>query len=241
MDNLQIEQLTHTWGVDFYGIADLAPAYDFIRDQGGDWIAGFPLAISLGIRLLDPIVDQLPHRNERIYASNYRHHAYDVVNNRLDLAASHLGSLLQTFGFQALPVPASKRVDDERICAAFSHKLAAHLAGLGWIGKSCLLVTPEAGPRVRWATVLSDAPLSPTGSPMAERCGSCTACVDICPVQAFTGRPFREDEPREMRYEAAKCDCYFNALAAEDPNTDVCGLCLYICPYGRAAKSARNG
>ena len=42
-----------------------------------------------------------------------------------------------------------------------SHKLVAHLAGLGRIGRSCLLLTPGAGPRVRLATVLTNAPLDP--------------------------------------------------------------------------------
>ena len=159
MESQQIQEQVTSWGIDFYGVADLTPAYETIREQGGEWIASFPRAISLGIRLLDPIVNQLPRRSERIYASNYRHHAYDVVSNRLDLAASQLSSIIQSAGHQALPIPASKIVDEERLYAAFSHKLAAHLAGLGWIGKSCLLVTPEAGPRARWATVLTDAPL----------------------------------------------------------------------------------
>ncbi|MCK9565162.1 MAG: hypothetical protein M0Q43_03825 [Methanothrix sp.] len=70
---------------------------------------------------------------------------------------------------------------DERVAVVFSHKLAAHMAGLGWIGKSCLLITPEAGPRVRWASVLTDAPMKATGYAMAERCGECRKCVDVCP------------------------------------------------------------
>ena len=85
-------------------------------------------------------------------AVNYHHHAYQVINQQLDLMVSRLSREIQKKGYQALPIPASERYDDERICAVFSHKLAAHLAGQGWIGKSCLLVTTEAGPRVRWIT-----------------------------------------------------------------------------------------
>jgi len=87
--------------------------------------------------------------------------------------------------------------------------MSAHLAGLGWIGKNCLLVTPEEGPRVRWTTVLTDAPLQVTGKPMEERCGDCEACIAICPVKAFTGEPFRENESREARFDAGKCNRYF--------------------------------
>jgi epoxyqueuosine reductase len=228
-----IQETSTSLGADFFGIANLSRAQDFIIAQGGDLVAAYPRAISIGIALLNPIVDQLPRRNERAVAVNYRHHAYNVVNERLDFIASRLGSLLQREGFKALPIPASRRVDDEHIAALFSHKLAAHLAGLGWIGKSCLLITPQAGPRVRWATVLTNAPLPSTGEATAPGCGNCRQCVDICPVQAFSGRFFRPDEPREMRYDASKCDEYLKSLKQQDPEIDVCGMCLYICPFGR--------
>ncbi|MBE0697687.1 MAG: epoxyqueuosine reductase [Anaerolineaceae bacterium] len=216
---------------DFSGVADLALAYQAILEQGGPVVAGYSKAVSLGITLMDTIVDQLPRRAERAVAVSYRHHAYDVVNARLDEMASRMASYLYSQGYAALPVPASKRVDDERICSFFSHKMAAHLAGLGWIGKSCLLITPQAGPRVRWITVLTDAPLQATGEPMAERCGECSACVKICPVEAFSDRAFDPQEPREARFDARKCDLYMQELEKKGP--PVCGMCLYVCPYGR--------
>lgn len=177
-------------------------------------------------------MDQLPRRDEKVVAVEYRHHAYDVINGRLDMIALQLSGMIQKEGYRAFPVPASRRFDDERICAVFSHKLAAHLASLGWIGRNCLLITPEAGPRVRFVTVLTDAPLQPTGQPMKERCGDCRECVDICPMNAFTGRAFREYEPREARYDARKCDRYFKALEKK-MGVAVCGMCLYVCPYDR--------
>ncbi len=199
----KIREMAENLGADFFGVADLAPARGFISRQGGREVAEYPRAVSVGIALLDPIVNQLPRRGEKTAAMEYKHHAYDTVNGLLDIIALRLSGSLQRQGYRAFPIPASKRaVVDDRVAATFSHKLAAHLAGLGWIGKSCLLITPEAGPRVRWATVLTDAPLHPTGSPLAERCGECRACVEICPMAAFTGEPFREDEPREARYDA---------------------------------------
>ena len=230
--NDDIRSLAAQWGADFFGVADLAPAHDFILAQGGEAVTGYPRAVSVGIELLHAIVDQLPQRGQAAVAAEYRSQAYDVINQRLDLITSRVGSLLQRLGYSAYPVPASQWVDDERFCGVFSNKLAAHLTGLGWIGKSCLLVTPEAGPRVRWATVLTDAPLTVTGQPMAQRCGDCVECVDICPVGAFTGEPFREQDPREVRYDAGKCDRYFDALE-EQGRLPVCGMCLYVCPYGR--------
>jgi epoxyqueuosine reductase len=229
----KIIEIAEMWGADFTGVADLSVAQDAILKQGGPMIAAYPRAISVGIGLLHNIVDQLPNRADRAAALSYQYHSYDLINQRLDLLISQVSRLLQREGYRSLPIPASKRVDEERICAAFSHKMAAHLAGLGWIGKSCLLVTPEMGPRVRWATVLTDAPLQTTGTPIQERCGSCTQCVDICPIQAFTGEPFRASEPREKRYDASKCDRYFSGMREKDAELAVCGLCLYVCPHGK--------
>src|SRR5208337_5614383 len=199
---------------------------------GGERIARYPRAVSIGIALLDPLVDLLPGREDFAAAMLYRHNSYDVVNLALDQIALAAANTLQRAGCRALPVPSSKRASDEKIAGAVSHKLAAHLAGLGWIGKSCLLVTPDHGPRVRWVSVLTDAPLAPSGLPMEPRCGRCTACVDICPVHAFTGRPFSRDEPREARFDAMACDQYFRDRERSGL-PPVCGLCLYVCPYGR--------
>ncbi|NMB79809.1 MAG: epoxyqueuosine reductase, partial [Methanomicrobiales archaeon] len=157
----------------------------------------------------------------------------------LDQIALRVANFLQREGYGALPVPASKRTSDEKIAGIFSQKLGAHMAGLGWIGKSCLLVTPDHGPRVRWVNVLTDAPLVPSGSPMEPRCGDCTACVEICPEHAFTGRMFAPDEPREARFDAAACDRYYKRLEEERGVAGACGLCLYVCPHGR--KKGKKG
>ena len=226
-----LPRLARRLGGDIYGVADLSSATEEIRRQGGDEVAGYPKAISVGVVLLDPLVDLLPRRDERAVAVRYHIHAYRTVNLRLDAIASRLGSELQKQGYRAFPIPASERADDERTCAIFSHKLAAHLAGLGWIGKSCLLITPGHGPRVRWATVLTDAPL-PAGEPMEQRCGSCHECVDACPPGVIAGRSFVESEPREARYDAPGCQRYIGSME-QGGRPGVCGMCLYVCPHGR--------
>ncbi len=235
----RIRALARSLGAEMYGVADLSPARDAICAQGGEQAAWYPRAVVMGIRLQDSLVDMLPNR-DREGAILYRHNSYDIVNAELDRIALRVANLLQQEGYGALPVPASKRTSNEGICGIFSHKLAAHLAGLGWVGKSCLLVTPEHGPRVRWVTVLTDAPLAPTGSPMAPRCGDCTACVDACPIHAFTGRMFSPDEPREARFDAAACDRYYRQLEKDLGVAGVCGLCLWACPYGRKKGAKRK-
>ena len=235
--NKQVADLAYHNEVTYVGVADLSLAHDSILEQGDPVIAGYPYSISLGIAMPNDIVDQLPNRSSRLVAINYKQHSYHIINQRLDAMASVIGSFLQHNGYGVMPIPAAERYDSERICAAFSHKLGAHLAGLGWIGKSCLLITPEHGPRVRWTSILTNAPLQPTGHPMEQKCGNCTKCVDICPVKAFTDRAFDENEPRDARYDAKKCEDYFTEMK-ESNQIDICGMCVYVCPWGRKRKTA---
>lgn len=228
----EIRILAEKRGADFFGIADLGDACSAIAAQGGPGLSPFTRAVAIGIILAGAVVDRIAEPDDRAAAATYRHAAYDVVNTRLDLIASEISSLIQKTGYPVIPVPAAQRVDDRGICGLFSHKLAARLAGLGWIGRSCLLVTPAAGPRVRWVTVLTDAPLPASGKPMEDRCGTCTACIDICPAGAFTGKQFREEESREARFDARACE-RFIAGREERSGYPVCGLCLFVCPHGR--------
>ncbi|MBN1319171.1 MAG: epoxyqueuosine reductase [Anaerolineales bacterium] len=237
-----IEQLrSHAFalGADMFGAADISPAEQLVREQGGEMIAQFPRALSIGVVMPFAIVDQVPRHQDKTVALAYRSHAYSILNDRLDQIASRIAGQVQQAGYASFPVRASLRVDDEKLYGHFSHKLAAHQAGLGWIGKSCLLVTPQVGPRVRWATVLTDAPL-PTGMPVEPRCGSCTDCVDHCPVGAFTGRSFDPSEPREARFDVHKCRDYLdrnNKISGLD--VSICGMCVYVCPFGKNGDPAK--
>ena len=224
-------------GADYFGVADLSLAREFVEEQGGEMVAQFPRAVSIGVAMPSAIVDQLPRHREKAVALAYRSHSYDILNLRLDQIGSRLASILQRQGYAAFPIRATgSPADREHLRAIFSHKLAAHLAGLGWIGKSCLLVTPEVGPRARWASILTDAPLA-VGQPLVERCGECAECVDACPPHAFAGRNF-SDEPREARFDVFRCNEYMRQ-SEEFVGVRVCGMCVYVCPHGR--KKAKDG
>lgn len=216
-------------GIDLFGVADITEVRDFILRQGGEHISSFPRAVSLGIRLLDAIVDELYRHEEPSALYSYRG-LYNSVNASLDRAALFIAKKIQEAGFKAYPIPASQTVNQRKLEGAISHKLAAHLAGLGWIGKSCLLITPKHGPRVRLATVLTDAPLE-TGEQILNGCGDCRECVDVCPVKAFTGVSFNPSEPRDVRFRAHMCRDY-TQRRAQQLGEGICGLCVYICPHG---------
>jgi epoxyqueuosine reductase QueG len=228
-------------GATFFGVADLSPARGFITAQGGDFLTQFPRALSIGVPLADGVVDELYQHLNGDIARTYEHHIYTATARVLDWIARNLATALEREGHKALPVPQGRPYDEVRLRGLISHKLVAHLAGLGWIGKNCLLITRDYGPRVRWVTVLTDAPLPPTGSlpPIVDHCKACRLCVDYCPVQAFKGIPFDPEEPVEVRFDTQRCRQYLRERE-RNLGVRVCGLCVYICPFGWSMKRKRN-
>ncbi|MCL4514893.1 MAG: 4Fe-4S dicluster domain-containing protein [Firmicutes bacterium] len=242
-ENLEIVELQKDLGrfalsqdVDLFGVADLAKYGNALMGHGNNFLGRFKRGLSVGLHLSDAVVDGLEYPDDRGLALTYRFHVYEVVNLLLDKIALGLAARLQNAGYVAYPVPASQTIDQERFMGIISHKLVANLAGLGWIGKNCLLVTPEFGPRVRFATVLTDAPLRPAVLQLGSRCGSCTLCVETCPAGAFTGAAFAPDEPREARFAPGACSEYCRRRKEEwgiELRGSFCGRCVYICPWGR--------
>jgi len=71
-------------GADFCGVADLALAPELVRQLGGELMAQFPRAVSIGVALPSAIVDQLCRHEDKMVALAYRSHGYDTINVRLD-------------------------------------------------------------------------------------------------------------------------------------------------------------
>lgn len=236
-DLSRLDQQIHSevlkMGVDKVGIADLTQAKKFISWQGGPILDPYHRAVSIGIRLSDTVVDSLFYRDTIVALKTYERHIYGVVNRKLDQIALQVVRMLHQAGWYAYPIHATQKIQmAPHHLGVFSHKLAANLAGLGWIGRSCLLITPEFGPRIRWATILTDAPLTP-GTPMKNKCDEdCNFCVTICPAQVFTGRQFDPSEPREARMDVNACDMHLKKRK-EQTGARICGLCVAVCPHGR--------
>jgi len=232
-----VERIARRLGAYRVGVASLEDeaVSAAVREQGDERLAGFSRAVSIAFRLQDAIVGRLPEEHlTPLVAKTYRFHIYTVVNAHLDQVATLVAGVLQDAGHAALSVPTSLSVDAEGFRGPLSHKLAARMAGLGWIGRSCLLVTPEVGPRVRLVTVLTDAPLA-ADVPLSRDCGACTLCVEACPAGAFTGRPFTPSEPIEARMDVRACARY-RASAKDQSGVDICGVCVAVCPHGRRGK-----
>ena len=108
-----------------------------------------------------------------------------------------------------------------------SQKVLAHLAGLGWMGRSSLLVTSTFGPRVRLGTLFTQDDLEFTGHRCSGDCGDCTACAGICPTGAISKHAYDVDKCRQM------------VTDAKGEYRTFCGLCMQVCPQGNANKPHR--
>ena len=227
--NLDIAEWAQAQGASFFGVADLEPAREYIRSEHGDGLLHYPRAVVLGLAYPREVVNQLKDGPTHTYL-----YYYNVLNKKLDEIALLLANLLQEQGYQAFPIPASQRIGEDRLSGIFSHRLAANLAGLGWIGKNSSFVHPAYGPRHRLVTVLTNAPFK-TGTPMANGCGSCRACVEACPAGAITGREFNEQDTLNMRFLGDRCDEHLSRVRSAFGKR-VCGRCISVCPYGKEGK-----
>ncbi len=230
--NKKIIKLLRSHFVDYIGFADLRSYQEELAAFGGDIVRGYDSGISIGINIPDSIADFLPGRADANVSCEYRIHGYDVLNVRLNLAASFLSSYLNRNGYRSLPIAVADRTDEENAIPTVSHKMIAHIAGLGWIGKNCLLITRERGPRVRFISLLTAAPLKTVDAPLAQQCNECEECVKACPVKAIKGKNYVPGEGREERLDFLKCQNYFEKMKKVKKYA-VCGMCLYSCPYGK--------
>ncbi|NMC07724.1 MAG: epoxyqueuosine reductase [Candidatus Lokiarchaeota archaeon] len=232
MDIASIKRLSRELGLDLVGVADLAPFKVAGACKYPSLLAPYTRAIAIAVHLDDDILDDIESRPSPEY-----NQAYINANTKLDDAAAVITRWIIDNGFKAEMIPASKVVDDNRRFGAISHKAVAHAAGLGWQGKSLLLVTPEFGPRVRLATVLTDMPLE-TGTPEPNRCGRCRACTEACPARAIKGiAPVFYHADPSIGVDLDKCEAKLNEFQALPGITKtICGVCVSVCPWGRSRK-----
>ena len=218
-----LRHVLQTGGASVVGFADLAPVPDELR-------RGFPRAVSFGIAIAPEVVAGIADGPTAEYRA-----VYDSFNARLTALAQEAAAWLAARGWRSEARPSTGDWDLQTLRAPFSHKMAATLAGLGWVGKCDLLVTPQFGSAVRWASVLTDAPLE-CGTPITEsRCGDCHACVDICPGKACSGKPWHQGLPREAFWDAKACMAGMKAInARRGTSFQVCGQCIAACPHTQA-------
>ena len=146
----------------------------------------------------------------------------DYLYGRLTKAAYDVASASRNNGMKALPLPASGCPTDSRFLAAvFSYKHTAQAAGLGYIGRNSLLITPDFGPRVRLSGCLTEAVLETKKTTVVDICPDCDICISNCPSNALSSP--QNDEP----YTINKFAC--NAFRGSGGG---CSECMKLCPAG---------
>ncbi len=187
--------------------------------------------ISLGLNYgpgEDPLA-LLPHRDLgsiSVYARNRDYH--DTVKKRL--------KALARFMTARWDAPLKVFVDT----APVLEKPLAQQAGIGWQGKHTNLVSRSHGSWLFLGEIYSALPLPPD-APEADHCGSCRACLDICPTDAF---------PAPYRLDARRCISYLT-IEHKGPIPEAlrpamgnriygCDDCLAACPWNKFARATQE-
>jgi len=188
-------------------------------------------AIVLGLNY-GPEHDPLPEMADRsagyisVYARGDDYH--EVIKGRLKTLAGQI---------------AARTGEDVKVfvdTAPLMEKPLAQRAGLGWQGKHTNLLSRTHGNWLFLGVILSAAEFEPD-PPEGEHCGTCTACLDICPTRAFPA-PFQLDARRCLSYLTIE----FAGAWPEEFRTATgsriygCDDCLAVCPWNKFAEASRE-
>lgn len=140
---------------------------------------------------------------------------------------------LQRWVLEAYPAARVRGVVDT---APLLEREFAEAAGLGWVGKNTLLLNRRWGSYFFLAALLTDLPLALDPPYEKGFCGTCCACLDACPTQAF---------PRPYVLDARRCISYLTIEHRDTIDHDLaeslgdwmfgCDICQEVCPWNRRA------
>tara|TARA_R110002124_G_scaffold21687_1_gene83309 strand:- start:4019 stop:5143 length:1125 start_codon:yes stop_codon:yes gene_type:complete len=188
-------------------------------------------AIVLGLNY-GPDHDPLPELADRsagyisVYARGDDYH--ELIKGRLKTLAGQI---------------AARTGEDVKVfvdTAPLMEKPLAQRAGLGWQGKHTNLLSRAHGNWLFLGVILSAADL-PVDTAETEHCGSCTACLDVCPTQAFPA-PFQLDARRCLSYLTIEFPGPWPVefRAATGSRIYGCDDCLAVCPWNKFAAASRE-
>lgn len=214
-----------------YGFADL-------RGLVPPGFSDYQFGISIGKRLDDTILENLAEGPTLEY---YEH--YQSVNSELTELTRRIHEDLADRGIRSLPVVPTIALSSpdyskylESLSYEISHKMVATRAGLGWIGKTDLLISRKFGPRIRLVTILLGSDPGARAIPVdRSRCGKCMICVEKCPAGAANGMLWNINIHRDRFFDAFRCREKCGELAKQKLHVEerICGLCVSVCPVGK--------
>jgi epoxyqueuosine reductase len=198
--------------------------------------------VVIAMKLPDSIIDAIAEGPTLEYFNLYK-----SSNEELSLIVTQISSEMSARGIDNHPLIATsddreRDTDYEKnLRYKFSHKMAATRAGLGWIGKTDLLISNKFGPRVRFASVLTNYKFKELGIPITKsKCGLCNICVEKCPAQAASGKLWSAGVYRDEYYDAFKCRnmCKHLVMTRIQKDATICGICVSVCPFGKKRRKA---
>lgn len=211
----QLKELAQSEGAVLFGVGDI----DSLKEEfffPPFLTANLNRAVVLAARLSGKILEEIQDHPTPLY-----YHHYRQINIFLDQLALRIANFIQAQNWEALPVPASQIIDWENQRGHLSHKKTAVKAGLGWIGRNNLLVNPHLGAQIRLVTVLTNMPLK-LNSPLSGDCGTCRACIPVCPAGAIGETP--------GEFEHLKCYQQLKLFRKLGYTQQfICGICVKVC------------
>jgi len=155
---------------------------------------------------------------------------HKLMRKRLQQLADKITAITGGFGYRVF-------VDS----APVLEKPLAEKAGLGWIGKHTNLINQHAGSWFFLGEIYTDLPL-PVDTPSAEsHCGSCSACIDICPTHAII-EPYRLDARRCISYLTIELHGAIPVEFRSAMGNRIygCDDCQLVCPWNRFSQPSRE-
>jgi epoxyqueuosine reductase len=218
--------------VDLIGVAPVEKSKD-LKDRATVFLPTVKSVLILGKETYQEVVSLVEPSKEAGEAEPgevFAVHA-DYVNGRLNRAIHELADLFRKEGYRSVPLPASVGfITDQRfLTALFSYKHAAELAGMGTLGRNSLLITPEFGPRIRLACLLTEAILEPSPTAQKDFCSGCDACIRICPAHAIQA----PEAGQAYAMNRFACRAYRQV-------GQVCSVCLKVCDQVTTASNRKG-
>jgi epoxyqueuosine reductase len=226
-DQKFLEEMKKKLGVELLGVASVNASKE-LKKQAGGLLPGARSVVVLGKEVFKEVVDQLQAGKEvgEAIAADFMGPHSEFLGGRLTKAVYDLAANLRKEGYRCFPLPSiGSPVDQRFLKPIFSFKQAAVLAGIGTLGWHTLVITPEYGARVRFACLLTDAPLEASPVPKKNYCLQCNACIRICPAGAL-------QKPKKGEHAAMNpfaCRTYRGVGIT-------CSLCLKACDAVHSGK-----
>ncbi|HUU50796.1 MAG TPA: epoxyqueuosine reductase [Nitrospinota bacterium] len=219
--------------------------FSYVKDYVPSNAKGLDYCITIGLKLDDEIIDSISDGPTRKYLEHYR----DVNQKLREISDKIRNSIEESLGCRAVAFPPStpdevKKTSkfQKELSSDFSHKIGATRSGLGWIGKTALLVSKRFGPRLRLVSVLTDYKLK-VGTPLEKSlCNNCTICIENCPAMAGSDIDWKPKMKREEFFDAFRCMETCRELTKERIGETelICGICVSLCPQGRSKECSYN-